>query len=153
MICESNSPRQTTKWYDDFDQPSVRIEECSEGSLASNSASSGCGSLPRKDRPNIITGNKLKLQLNSYNFSAFTFRGRKKGNVYIWVCSFTCLIIDSPEVDMHLQSADNEGLKSHQRNDSYTSQHSRGSIGYNSLGHSRQSSVGSEKNPYATHTR
>ena len=54
---------------------------------------------------------------------------------------------------MHLQSADNEGLKSHQRNDSYTSQHSRGSIGYNSLGHSRQSSVGSEKNPYATHTR
>lgn len=67
--------------------------------------------------------------------------------------TFTCLIIDSPEVDMHLQSADNEGLKSHQRNDSYTSQHSRGSIGYNSLGHSRQSSVGSEKNPYATHTR
>lgn len=52
------SPRQTTKWYDDLDQSpsSVRIEECSEGSLASNSASSGCGSLPRKDRPNIITG-------------------------------------------------------------------------------------------------
>lgn len=53
-----SSPRQTTKWYDDLDQSpsSVRIEECSEGSLASNSASSGCGSLPRKDRPNIITG-------------------------------------------------------------------------------------------------
>lgn len=125
-------PRQTTKWYDDLDQTpsSVRIEECSEGSLASNSASSGCGSLPRKDRPNIITGIEPK-------------------SGYLCIAQ----LHDSPEVDMHPQNPDSEGLKSHQRNDSYTSQHSRGSTGYASLGHSRQSSMGSEKNPFATHTR
>lgn len=40
--------------------------------------------------------------------------------------------------------------KSHSRNDSYASQHSKSSTGYVSLSHSRQSSIGNE-NP--THTR
>ncbi|VDI83257.1 Hypothetical predicted protein [Mytilus galloprovincialis] len=43
-----------------------------------------------------------------------------------------------------------ELIKGHSRNDSYASQHSRGSTGYSSQQHSRQSSIGND-NP--THTR
>lgn len=39
----------------------VCIEECSEGSLVFNSVSSGCGSLFRKDRLNIIIGIEFKF--------------------------------------------------------------------------------------------
>ncbi|XP_033732148.1 protein FAM102A-like isoform X2 [Pecten maximus] len=88
------------------EQEARGIEDCSEGSLASNS--SGFDSLPRKDRPAILP------------------------------------VESPPEFD---SSHDFE--KSHSRNNSYASQHSKTSTGYVSLSHSRQSSIGNE-NP--THT-
>ncbi|KAK3088408.1 hypothetical protein FSP39_018772 [Pinctada imbricata] len=60
---------------------------------------------------------------------------------------------NSNDIEMNPTNGDVEGLKGHHRNDSYTSQQSRGSTGYVSLTHSRQSSVGSEKNPVMSHTR
>lgn len=83
------------------------VEE--EGSLASNS--SGFGSLPRKDRPSIISH--------------------------------------------ELMEAEKDFEKSHSRQSSYASQHSRTGSNYGSLTHSRQSSsgTGSEIPAHLTHTR
>ena len=60
---------------------------------------------------------------------------------------------DLGDTDIGRTNGEPEGMKGHNRNDSYTSQQSRGSTGYVSLTHSRQSSVGSEKNPISSHTR
>ncbi|KAL4219059.1 hypothetical protein ACF0H5_021642 [Mactra antiquata] len=91
---------------EDEDNCEGRITSAEEGSLASNS--SGFGSLPRKDRPSIISA----------------------------------------------ECSDKDFEKSHSRNNSYTSQHSRNGSAYGSLTHSRQNSSGTgTQDTLQTHTR
>ncbi|XP_053380833.1 protein FAM102A-like isoform X2 [Mercenaria mercenaria] len=82
-----------------------RVTSPEESSLASNS--SGFGSLPRKDRPSVISR----------------------------------------------EGSEKEFERSHSRNGSYTSQHSRNGSNYGSLTHSRQNSSGTSQEGHPTHTR